>query len=106
MRTDRVWGYYEVLSSISTNIKIKRLVVFPGKSLSYQKHAHRNEFWIVEKGTASIILEENSIVLNENEYLTIPKDNWHKIENLTNEELIVFEVQHGDMCVEEDIIRI
>ena len=105
-QTQRVWGYYEVLSKISDNIKIKRLVVYPGKSLSYQKHNHRDEFWIVEKGTASILLEGQSFTLNEKESLKIPFDTWHQIQNLTSESVVIFEVQHGDMCIEEDIIRI
>ena len=37
--------------------KVKRLVVEPGKRLSYQRHARRSEHWFVVTGVATVILD-------------------------------------------------
>jgi cytidyltransferase-like protein len=103
--TIRNWGYYEVLQTVSEHIKVKRLVIFPGKSLSYQKHIFRNEFWIAETGTANVLLQGKSIILNKGDYLIIKQDIWHQIQNLTDTNVIIFEVQYGDKCEELDILR-
>lgn len=106
IRTDRDWGYYEVLSNLSDNIKLKQLVVYPGKSLSYQKHHYRNEFWIVKSGIASVLLEGAIFTLNEKDSLIIQKGIYHQLQNLTETPLVIFEVQYGDKCIEEDIVRL
>jgi cytidyltransferase-like protein len=104
--TIRNWGWYEVLNQVSDNIKIKRLVVLPGKSLSYQRHYHRNEFWVVEEGTADVLIEGERELLSQGEYTTILAEQWHQLRNNTTTNLKVFEVQFGDRCIEEDIERI
>lgn len=105
-KVNRVWGWYEVLDTISEHIKIKKLVVNPHKSLSYQRHAHRNEFWIVQEGSADILVRGKHMTLSENDFIIINKNDWHQIRNLTDRDLIVFEVQFGTFCREEDIERI
>lgn len=104
--TERIWGWYEVINTVSNHIKVKKLVVKPGKSLSYQRHHFRNEFWIVQEGTADILIQGKHILLNENEFVIINKEEWHQIQNKTDKDLIVFEVQFGSCCKEDDIERI
>ena len=36
---ERPWGTYLVLDDEAADHKVKRIVVFPGKRLSYQRHA-------------------------------------------------------------------
>ena len=36
------------------NVKVKELVVQPGKGMSFQRHAKRNEFWLVTKGSCKV----------------------------------------------------
>jgi len=52
----RPWGSYTVLEE-GTAYKIKSIVVKPGKRLSLQKYAHRNEHWVVVNGEATVTLE-------------------------------------------------
>ena len=106
LRVERIWGWYEVLETVSEHIKVKRLVVNPKKSLSYQKHSQRNEFWIVQDGTADILVRGKHMILEKNDFIIINKDEWHQVRNLTNDELIIFEVQFGIYCREDDIERI
>lgn len=104
--TERLWGWYEVINKVSPQIKVKKLVVKPGKALSYQRHYFRNEFWIVQEGIADVLIQGKHIVLQESEFVIINKEEWHQIQNKTEKDLIVFEVQFGSYCNEEDIERI
>ena len=51
--TQRPWGYYRVLYE-TPNTKVKELTVNPGQSLSMQRHEHRNEYWHVVEGEATV----------------------------------------------------
>jgi len=109
-KTERVWGYYRVIHESATH-KVKELTVEPGKSLSLQKHQHRNEFWFVSEGTPTVEQGKSSQVLSNREYemyeqLTVPENSWHRLSNCTNEPVRIIEIQYGDQCIEEDITRI
>jgi D-beta-D-heptose 7-phosphate kinase/D-beta-D-heptose 1-phosphate adenosyltransferase len=111
-RTERKWGYYRVLHSDGPSLKVKELVVEPGKSLSMQKHKFRSEYWIVSEGTATVncqdgeegILETNR--LEKHDEIHIPVGTWHQLANETDAPLRIVEIQYGVNCIEEDIIRI
>ena len=110
-KTERKWGYYRVLHSDGPSLKVKELVVEPGKSLSLQKHNYRNEYWIVSHGIATInhgtnLDNLNCSILEQNEEIQIMKKEWHQLINNTEEELRIVEIQYGINCIEEDIIRI
>lgn len=106
-KTERPWGYYRVLHTEGKHIKVKELVVDPGKSLSSQRHIHRAEFWIVSKGTAAVGLGEQEVVmhLNEQEEIHIETGQWHRLFNDTKEPLHIVEIQYGLLCDEDDIQR-
>ena len=107
-KTQRNWGWYRVLDE-QPGYKVKELVIEPGKSLSMQRHTHRNENWYVLKGKCVIETEwkgvKNSKKLDANRSYTIDKNVWHKGINDTDEHCHILEVQHGDKCIEEDIER-
>lgn len=110
-KTDRVWGYYRVLHSDGPSIKVKELVVEPGKSLSMQRHEHRSEYWIVSHGTATVNLKDDINgeyveVLESQDEVHIPAGTWHQLQNNTTEEVRIVEIQYGTNCIEEDIERI
>ena len=113
-KIERQWGYYRVLYE-TPNVKVKELVVQPGKSLSMQRHKYRNEHWHVSEGTASVIiklpvnpneddkLEKNQLFLNHT--MNIPPGRWHQLFNETNTPCKIVEIQYGVKCIEEDIER-
>lgn len=110
-KTERKWGYYRVLHSDGPSLKVKELVVEPGKSLSLQKHNYRSEYWIVSYGIATVnhgtnLDNLNCSILEQNEEIQILKKEWHQLINNTEEELRIVEIQYGINCIEEDIIRI
>lgn len=106
-KTERPWGYYRVLHTEGKHIKVKELVVEPGKSLSSQRHMHREEYWIVSKGKAAVGIgeEETVIHLEEKEDTHIGLGIWHRLFNDTNEPLHLVEIQYGSLCEEYDIQR-
>jgi mannose-1-phosphate guanylyltransferase/mannose-6-phosphate isomerase len=104
-RAFRPWGSYTVLEK-SPNHQVKRLSLKPGAVLSLQRHRHRAEHWVVVKGQASIVRDEEKMLLNENESTYIPAGMIHQLANDTDEVLEVIEVQTGSYLEEDDIERL
>lgn len=100
----RPWGSYTILEE-GPNFKIKRIEVKPLASLSLQMHHHRSEHWVVIKGTAKILNNEEELILNLNESTYIPAEHKHRLENVGSEILVIIEVQTGDYLGEDDIVR-
>lgn len=105
LRTYRPWGYYEVLVD-APRYKVKRIVVFPGRRLSLQRHRRRSEHWTVACGTATITrgAETRQVAVNESAY--IPIGEAHRVANDTKEALEIIEVSIGEHITEDDIERI
>lgn len=101
----RPWGSYAVLEKGGL-YKIKKIVVKPGKRLSLQKHYHRNEHWIVVKGTAKVSLDGEEFLLRQNESTFIKMGSEHRLENPGNIELVIIEAQVGEYTGEDDIVRL
>ncbi|MEO1924229.1 MAG: mannose-1-phosphate guanylyltransferase/mannose-6-phosphate isomerase [Nautiliaceae bacterium] len=106
----RPWGYYKELET-GERYRIKKIVVNPGESLSLQLHYHRSEHWVVVKGTAKVILEDeygnlNEYFVHENESIYVPKTKKHRIINPGKIPLEIIEVQVGEYVGEDDIVRI
>lgn len=100
----RPWGKYKVLVD-DENHKVKKLIVYPGATLSLQSHNRRSEHWVVVRGTASIINGDQEIILQENESAYIPATHKHRLANPGKTNLEIIEVQTGDYFEEDDIIR-
>jgi len=101
----RPWGYFKVLEEWE-RFKIKRLVVYPGMSLSLQLHHHRTEHWVVVRGTAKVTVGDKVSFLHEGESIFIPKSTQHRLENPGKVDLEVIEVQNGEYLEEDDIVRL
>ena len=110
-KTERVWGYYRVLHENGPEVKVKELTVEPGKRLSMQKHKQRAEHWFVSEGEATVYTLDSSTDIellgtySAHQSLHIPKGSWHMLANETNKPLKIVEIQYGENCVEEDIVR-
>ena len=110
-RWERQWGHYRVLYEVDSKTKVKELTVDPGKSLSMQKHFHRHEYWMCIEGTATVYtgydpsnLKRRELIAHEE--ITIPLGYWHRLENNTDEQIKIIEIQYGTECVESDIKRL
>jgi cytidyltransferase-like protein len=105
-RTERAWGCWKVLSDIDTTVKVKELIVDPGKKLSMQRHQHRNEFWYVVKGEGRVNWRVGATDIQKHSTIRIDTMEWHQLENTGTTNLHVIEIQHGSECVEDDIERL
>jgi len=101
----RPWGKFEVLLD-SQECKVKKIIVDPSKSLSYQYHLKRSEHWTIVSGKADVILDGVKKTYNVGESVIIPTKVKHSLANNTKDLLIIIEVQHGSYFGEDDIIRI
>ena len=59
----RPWGNYQVLAD-EPDHKVKRIVVYPGKRLSLQRHRQRAEHWYLIAGQALVTRDQEKISLN------------------------------------------
>lgn len=100
----RPWGWYNSIE-IGKHFQVKRLHVNPGSKLSLQMHHKRSEHWVVVSGKATVTNGENVFTLTEGETTYIPIGTIHSLENKTNSQLEVIEVQSGTYLGEDDIVR-
>lgn len=111
-KTERNWGYYNVLHTQGKEVKVKELTVDPGKCLSMQRHKDRAEHWFVAEGTATVYTLDVSTdvelrgTFTKFQSLHIGKQEWHQLCNETDAPLKIIEIQYGDNCIEDDIERI
>lgn len=105
VRVARPWGHYDVKAN-EPGYKVKCVLVRPGAALSNQFHYHRAEHWIVVKGTATICCDGNEREVAMNESVFIPQGTIHRLENRTEDNLELVEVQTGDYLGEDDIVRL
>ena len=101
----RPWGYYEILLDVE-NTKVKRITVNPGGKLSYQYHHKRSEHWVVIEGTANVIIDGHSKIVEAGDSIYLPVGTKHRVSNEAEKDLIFIEVQTGEYFGEDDIIRI
>lgn len=101
----RPWGSWHVLDE-GPGYKVKRLEVRPGQRLSYQMHRHRSEHWIVLSGTATCVLEGETVVAGPGRTVHVPTGAAHRITNMHDQVLVIVEVQRGAYTGEDDIVRL
>ncbi len=100
----RPWGSYAVLAE-GPGYKVKCLEILSHQKLSLQLHKQRGEHWVVVEGQARLTCGDETRDYQPGDYLYIPMDTKHRIENATDEVVRIIEVQRGDYLGEDDIVR-
>ena len=107
---DRLWGeFYNLFEE--EKVKVKELIVHPGKGMSFQRHFKRNEIWMISKGSCVVNYSKDdpdnkqSIQLDTFDHYLVPLGQWHQITNPYAEVCHIIEIQYGEACIEEDIER-
>ena len=103
-RVYRPWGCFRTLDQGERH-QVKHLMVNPGQQISLQLHKHRAEHWTVVAGTARVIRDNETIMLEADQSTYIPIGVKHRLENPGSELLSVIEVQSGSYLGEDDIVR-
>ena len=101
----RPWGEWKVVD-IGNRFAIKRITVRPGARLSLQYHHHRAEHWLIVQGQGRVTCGENLIDVAAMHAVDIPQGALHRVENTGDIDLVVIEIQHGDLLDEADIVRV
>jgi mannose-1-phosphate guanylyltransferase/mannose-6-phosphate isomerase len=101
----RPWGRFDSLDKGETH-QVKRIKVTPGGQLSLQYHFHRSEHWIVVKGVATVTVNDDVTQLIPGQQVFIPQGAVHRLENFTDEDVEIIEVQYGTYFGEDDIVRV
>jgi len=109
-KEERLWGcFYNLFEE--DQVKVKELIVAPGKGMSFQKHFKRSEIWMVSKGSCIVNYSKDdpnnkqNIKLNKFDHYLVPLGEWHQITNPFEETCHLIEIQYGEECVEDDIER-
>ncbi|MDB4849053.1 adenylyltransferase/cytidyltransferase family protein [Gammaproteobacteria bacterium] len=108
---ERLWGsFYNLFEE--DQVKVKELIVAPGKGMSFQRHFKRSEIWMVSKGSCIVNYSKDdpdnkqNIKLNKFDHYLVPLGEWHQITNPFEETCHLIEMQYGKECVEDDIERV
>lgn len=104
-RVHRPWGWYQTMD-LGSRFRVKRILVWPGKKLSLQKHHHRSEHWVCVRGTAEVTRDQEVIMLRENESVYLPLGCMHRLSNPGKIPVEIVEVQTGAYLEEDDIVRV
>ena len=106
----RIWGSFFNLFE-EAQVKVKELIVNPGKGMSFQKHYKRNEIWLVTNGSCIVNYSKGdpdnkkNVRLDKFDHYLVPLGEWHQITNPFSETCRLIEIQYGEECIEEDIER-
>ena len=104
--THRPWGWFKNIEGDDhSGFKVKRICVYPGKRLSLQSHNQRCEHWVITRGNAKVRVGDREILLEKDQYVYIPLQALHRIENVGTENMEFVETQIGSYLGEDDIIR-
>lgn len=104
LTVNRPWGYYTVLHE-EPDYKVKEIGIYPGRSLSLQRHKYRSEHWNVVEGSVHAQVGQRRIVAVRNESIFVPRNIRHKIFNPAKKTVKIIEVQIGPRVQESDIER-
>lgn len=102
---ERPWGTYQTLAQ-AEGYQAKIITVNTGGRLSLQKHFKRSEHWVVVGGTPTITVGDEKREYTAGEYVFIPLEAQHRLENFADELATIIEVQVGNYLGEDDIVRL
>lgn len=101
----RPWGTFQTLDEAKDH-KVKRIVVLPGKRLSLQRHKHRAEHWYIVHGIGMATVGDKQVTVGPGQIVDVPREQTHRIENTSNDDLVFIEIQTGTYFGEDDIERL
>jgi cytidyltransferase-like protein len=107
----RVWGEFSDLFQDDV-VRVKELIIEPGKGISYQRHFKRSEIWFVSKGACFVKhstgnSDENVYhLLSTDDVFTVRANEWHQIVNKGEDPCHIIEIQYGEETSEDDIERL
>lgn len=89
------WGIKETLGR-GQGYQVKKLTLYPGRSLSNHSHIHRSEHWSVVAGVATVLLNGREKRLTRGQSLLVMPGQAHRLMNRECENLIIVETSVGE----------
>ncbi len=105
IREEKPWGYFETLME-TVSSKVKLLSISPGHKLSLQKHRYRSETWYVINGKAKVTKGNERYSMVAGDSVIIEANEQHRLENISETQLEIIEIQTGTYFGEDDIVRL
>ena len=99
----RSWGYYEQLLE-EKDYRIRRVTLFPGRTIYAHQHIHRVENWTIVKGQVLITIGDKKSQYTEGESINIPERMTHQISNIGEESAVFVETAVGQIGENNDVI--
>lgn len=99
----RKWGYYITLID-REKFKVKLLRFYKHKECSQQYHRLRSELWLLLSGKGIFTKGEALSTMRAGHYATVPRRIKHQF--CAASATWVLELQYGEKCDEQDIVRL
>ena len=100
----RPWGTREIIHK-AKGYRVRRIMLYPGASLSMHSHEKRNENYSVVSGELSIELENRNVTLHQGDGINILPKMMHRLYNDTDLPVIAIEVDTGVEIEEWDMVH-
>ncbi len=100
----RPWGFYSCIAN-GDGFLTKKIHVNPHQKLSLQSHNHRAEHWVVASGVATVVKGDEVLTLTVGQSVDIAIGEKHSLQNLSEDNVEIIELQIGSILSEDDIVR-
>ena len=99
------WGSFtNILDEEYT--KVKKIIIKPDQSPSYQYHFKRSEIWVIVQGVAEVKIDGIITRHTIGDVVKISEEQKHQPKNIGNDDLIFIEIQLGSYFGEDDVVRL
>lgn len=103
----RKWGSYEVLEeNPNAGFEVRKVKVFPGKTIYAHKHNKKNETISVVAGKCKILLGDDLLTLEPGKSVTVEAGVEHQISCISDEQLIFIETSTGVEYKNDDMVSV
>ncbi len=99
----RTWGTREVIHR-EPGYRVRKIVIYPGGSISRHTHEKRNENYSVVSGVLSVELADRTVELKQGDGINILPGMVHRVYNGSDSEVIAIEVDTGAEIEEQDMV--
>lgn len=104
------WGEHRILLQYGCledrAIKVKELVLRPGQKTSLQYHLNRTELLMTLNSGLRVELNDCVFNLKRFDCIRVFPGELHQLENTSDRDLVILEVQYGAETNENDIVRV
>ncbi|MCR5799576.1 MAG: cupin domain-containing protein [Lachnospiraceae bacterium] len=103
----RKWGTYEILEeNTSIAYQVRKVKIFPGKTIYYHKHSRKCEHICIVSGRCKAMVGNESIILEPGDTLSINAGTEHQLSCISDNMLVFIETATNVVFKKEDIISV